>query len=101
MQETSEGGRLSATAVADFGLRQHDVGCVREGNVSRFTRLFDGGVEPIALARHGHNEGRVLWVGLDLATQPSDEHVDAPVKWFNPAIGYGVQQRISAQHRPD
>jgi hypothetical protein len=54
----------------------------------------------IAFAGHGHDETRRLRVGLDLAAQPADQHVDAAIERIGPLPSQSVDQISAAQHPP-
>ena len=54
----------------------------------------------IAFAGHRHNETRRLRVGLDLAAQPADQHVDAAIEGIGPLPSERVEQIPAAQHPP-
>ena len=54
-------------------------------------------VESIALPRHGDDETRLLRIGLDLAAQPADLHVDAAVERLEAPATQGVQEYVPAK----
>ena len=47
-------------------------------------------VEAVALAGHGHDQTRLLGIGLYLAPQLANQHVDAAVERLGTAVGEGV-----------
>jgi len=55
-------------------------------------------VEFIPDAWHGEDESWRLWVGLYLAPQAGDEHIDAAIIGFGATAGDGVTQLVARQH---
>ncbi len=57
-------------------------------------------VEPIALAGDGDDKTWLFGIGLDLAAQSADQHVDASVERPGAFPGQRIEQVITAQNPP-
>jgi hypothetical protein len=55
-------------------------------------------IEAIALTGHGDDQTRLLEIGLDLASELANQHVDAAVERLETAVGEGVQQSVTADN---